>query len=48
MNVGLEPVPLKDLRALATTRRWLVDKPIEALPSLTPVRGEIIAEHNHR
>ena len=45
MNVGLEPVPLKDLKALATTRRWLVDTPIEALPSLTPVRGEIIAEH---
>lgn len=41
----LKPIALQDLRALAAPRAWSVEGRLEALPSLTPVRGEISAEH---
>ncbi len=45
MIPGLEPVPLKDLQALGTSRVWEVDGQLDSMPSLTPVRGTIRAEH---
>ena len=45
MIPGLEPVALRDLRALGVPRLWEVDDYLSDLPSLTPVRGTIEAEH---
>ena len=45
MIPGLEPVPLRDLQTLATARVWPVEGQLDDLPSLTPVRGEVKAEH---
>ncbi|MAR06464.1 MAG: metal-binding protein [Cyanobium sp. NAT70] len=45
MIKGLEPVPLKDLRALGAPKQWIVEGHLETLPSLTPVRGHLTAEH---
>ena len=45
MIEGLEPVALQELRALGAARVWPVEGRLEALPSLTPVRGSISAEH---
>ena len=45
MIEGLEPVALQELRALAAPRTWSVEGPLESLKSLTPVRGELTAEH---
>ncbi len=45
MSGALLPVPLQELRLLAEGRRWSVDQPLEDLPSLTPVRGELEAIH---
>ena len=42
---GLEPVALQELRALGAPRRWAVEGHLDQLPSLTPVRGDISAEH---
>ena len=45
MIEGLEPVALQELRALAAPRTWSVEGQLESLKSLTPVRGELTAEH---
>ena len=45
MIPGLEPVPLRELQALGSVREWEFEGPLEELPSLTPVRGTIRAEH---
>ena len=45
MIEGLEPVALQELRALGEPRRWPVEGHLDQLPSLTPVRGELNAEH---
>lgn len=45
MIPGLEPIPLRDLQALASVRAWPVEGHLDDLPSLTPVRGEVRAEH---
>ena len=45
MIPGLEPIPLRDLQALGSLRTWSVDGRLDDLPSLTPVRGEVRAEH---
>lgn len=45
MIEGLEPVPLQELRALGTPKVWDVDGELDDLPSLTPVRGSVSAEH---
>ena len=42
---GLEPVALQELRALGAPRRWPVEGHLDQLTSLTPVRGELSAEH---
>jgi len=42
---ALEPVPLKELRALGTAKVWDVEGELDELPSLTPVRGHVSAEH---
>ena len=41
----LEPVALRDLKALGAPRSWQVDTSLDQLPSLTPVRGCLSAEH---
>ena len=41
----LEPVALRDLKALGSIRSWQVDTTLDQLPSLTPVRGYLSAEH---
>ena len=41
----LEPVALQELRALGSPKTWVFEGYLDALPSLTPVRGEIQAEH---
>ena len=45
MIEGLEPVALQELRALGTPRHWSVEGHLDQLPSLTPVRGDLHAEH---
>ena len=45
MIPGLEPVPLRDLQALGAPRVWEVEGILDELESLTPVRGEVQAEH---
>ena len=45
MIPGLEPIGLRDLRALDAPRRWEVDGYLDQLQSLTPVRGIVEAEH---
>ena len=45
MIPGLEPVPLRELEAQGTSRVWEVDGQLDSMPSLTPVRGTIRAEH---
>ena len=45
MIEGLEPVALQELRALAAPRTWSVEGQLDALQSLTPVRGKLTAEH---
>ena len=45
MIPGLEPVPLRDLQTLAIARVWAVEGQLDDLPTLTPVRGEVKAEH---
>ena len=42
---GLEPVALQELRVLGAPRHWSVEGHLDQLPSLTPVRGELRAEH---
>ena len=37
----LEPVALQELRALGSPKTWEFEGHLDALPSLTPVRGEI-------
>ena len=41
----LEPVALQELRALGSPKTWKFEGHLDELPSLTPVRGEIQAEH---
>ena len=45
MIEGLEPVALQELRVLGAPRHWSVEGHLDQLPSLTPVRGELRAEH---
>ncbi|MGB1416061.1 MAG: YceD family protein [Synechococcus sp.] len=45
MIEGLEPVPLQELRALGDPKAWTVEGQLEDLPTLTPVRGRMSAEH---
>ena len=45
MIEGLEPVLLQELRALGTPKVWDIEGELDELPSLTPVRGRISAEH---
>ena len=45
MIPGLEPIPLRELQALASVRAWPVEGHLDDLSSLTPVRGEVRAEH---
>ena len=45
MIPGLEPVPLRELQALGTSRVWDVEGQLEAMPSLSPIRGILRAEH---
>ncbi len=45
MIEALEPVPLQELRALGTPKVWEVEGELDELPSLTPVRGHLSAEH---
>ena len=42
---GLEPVSLQELRVLGGPKQWSVEGHLDDLPSLTPVRGQISAEH---
>ena len=45
MIEALEPVPLQEFRALGTAKVWDVEGELDELPSLTPVRGHVSAEH---
>ena len=45
MIPGLEPVPLRELQALGTFRVWSVAGQLDEMPSLTPVRGTLRADH---
>ena len=42
---GLEPVSIQELRVLGGPKHWRVEGHLDQLPSLTPVRGQICAEH---
>ena len=45
MIEGLEPVALQELRVLCAPRHWSVEGHLDQLRSLTPVRGQLKAEH---
>ena len=45
MIEGLEPIHLQELRALGEPKAWSVEGQLDALPTLTPVRGRMSAEH---
>ncbi|MFM1900371.1 MAG: hypothetical protein RLZZ216_947 [Cyanobacteriota bacterium] len=45
MIPGLEPIPLRELQALGVAKEWTVEGSLDDLPSLTPVRGHLQAEH---
>ena len=45
MIEAFEPVPLQELRALGAAKVWEVEGELDELPSLTPVRGHVSAEH---
>ena len=42
---ALRPVPLQELRLQAEGRHWQIEQTLSALPSLTPVRGRLSAQH---
>ena len=42
----LRPVSLPELRLLAAPRHWQVSQPIAGFESLTPVRGQLTAQHH--
>ena len=42
----LRPVALPELRLLAAPRAWEVNQPIAGLETLTPVRGQLTAQHH--
>jgi len=41
----LRPIPIQELKALGTAHRWQIEQTIAGLASLTPVRGQLTAEH---
>jgi uncharacterized protein len=41
----LRPVPIQELKLLADGRSWRVDQHLQELESLTPVRGQVKAQH---
>jgi uncharacterized protein len=43
--VPLRPVPIAELSGLGDDRHWELDHNLEALETLTPVRGHIHAQH---
>lgn len=45
MIPGLLPIPLKELKVLSTPKVWNFEGYLEELPSLTPVRGTLIVDH---
>lgn len=45
MIQGLDKISIQELRSLDEPRVWSVEGHIDELPSLTPIRGELSAEH---
>ena len=45
MIPGLEPVQIRELQALGAPRDWEFEGHLDALPTLTPVRGQLQVEH---
>ncbi len=45
MIAGLDPIPIQELRISSCPKVWLVDGYLDDLQSLTPIRGEVTAEH---
>ena len=45
MTDPLRPIPIQELKALAAPHRWQIEQTIAGLDSLTPVRGQLTAEH---
>ncbi len=45
MIPGLQAISLLELKVLAAPRHWSVEGHLDEIPSLTPLRGNISAEH---
>ncbi len=45
MIPGLAPIPIQELRALSCSKVWSVDGYIDDFDSLTPLKGEVSADH---
>ena len=45
MIPGLNPIAIKDLKALSSPKTWILEGFLDELDSLTPIRGTIVAEH---
>lgn len=45
MADDLRAIPIQELKGLVEGRQWQIDQRLEALPSLTPVRGRVRAVH---
>ncbi|WP_320667217.1 DUF177 domain-containing protein [Prochlorococcus sp. MIT 1307] len=44
MSLGLQPIPLKELKVLSAPKVFRFEGYLDELPSLTPIRGVITAE----
>ena len=45
MISGLLPIPIKELKALSNAKEWPIEGYLEELDSITPIRGNLIAEY---
>ena len=45
MIKGLSPIPIKELKALSSGKLWEIEGFLDNLPSSTPIKGTVSAEH---
>ena len=45
MIQGLKPISINELKKLSIRKFWKVDGFLDKLPSLSPIKGEVSAEH---
>ena len=48
MSIGLQPIPLKELKDLSVPKKWVVQDYLENLSTLTPIKGVLTVEHQEK